>query len=190
MNPTYKTQILQGHSRPIKDIKFSKDGKYIYSASSDRSVLKWDSSTNQKLITYPHQASVNVICLSQNNNWMFTGDSTGWIYIWDLISNNLFRKVEFETILNIRSIDISTDDLYLIVSLSSRAKNSKSFVNAYLTKDFLNEEFKNDKKVPLLFKEFTCQNLETKFVKCLFKVLLNEAHEGIRESLSRFLYEY
>ena len=128
MNPIYKTQILQGHSRPIKDLKFSKDGKYIFSASSDRLVLKWDSRTNEKIITYVHQASVNVICISQDNKWMFTGDSTGCIYIWNLNTNELFKKVEFDAILNIRSIDISTDDLYIIVTLGSRAKNSKSFV--------------------------------------------------------------
>ena len=188
MNPIYKTQILQGHSRPIKDIKFSKDGKYIFSASSDRLVLKWDSNSNQKLVTYNHQASVNVICISQNNKWMFTGDSTGCIYIWDLISNNLYRKVEFDVILNIRSIDISTDDLYLIVTLSSRAKNSKSFVKAYLTKDFLNEEFKNEKKLPEEFKQFTCQNLETKFVKSLFtnfnKSILVSREDGQLEMIN------
>ena len=188
MNPTYKTQILQGHSRPIKDIKFSKDGKYIFSASSDRSVLKWDSTTNEKLFTYSHQASVNVICLSQNNNWMFTGDSTGCIYIWNLISNNLFRKVEFDVIFNIRSIDISTHDLYIIFTLSSRTKNSKSFVKAYLTKDFLNEEFKNEKKLPEEFKQFTCHNLETKFVKSLFtnfnKSILVSREDGQLEMIN------
>ena len=188
MNPIYKTQILQGHTRPIKDIKFSKDGKYIFSASSDRTVLKWDSTNNQNLKTYPHQASVNVICLSQNNNWMFTGDSTGCIYIWDLISNELFRKVEFEAILNIRFIDISTDGLFLLVTLSSRAKNSKSFVKAFLTNDFLNEEFKNDKKVPNEFKEFICQKIETKFVKSLFtnfnKSILVSREDGILEMIN------
>ena len=188
MNPNYKTKILQKHSRPIKDIKFSKDGKYIFSASSDRSVLKWDSTTNEKLFTYSHQASVNVICLSQNNNWMFTGDSTGCIYIWNLISNNLFRKVEFDVIFNIRSIDISTHDLYIIFTLSSRTKNSKSFVKAYLISDFLNEEFKNDKKVPNHFKEFICQNLETKYVKSLFtnfnKSILVSREDGQLEMIN------
>ena len=188
MNPTYKTQILQGHSRPIKDIKFSQDGKYIFSASSDRLVLKWDSTTNEKIFTYSHQASVNVICLSQNNNWMFTGDSTGCIYIWNLISNNLFRKVEFDVIFNIRSIDISTHDLYIIFTLSSRTKNSKSFVKAYLINDFLNEEFKNDKKVPNHFKEFICQNLETKYVKSLFtnfnKSILVSREDGQLEMIN------
>jgi WD40 repeat protein len=188
MNPIYKTQILQGHSRPIKDIKFSKDGKYIFSASSDRLVLKWDSITNEKIITYVHQASVNVICISQDNKWMFTGDSTGCIYIWNLNTNELFKKVEFDAILNIRSIDISTDDLYIIVTLGSRAKNSKSFVNSYLTKDFLNEDSKDDKNVPKEYKIFICQNQETKFVKSLFtnfnKSILVSREDGQLEMIN------
>ena len=188
MNPIYKTQILQGHSRPIKDLKFSKDGKYIFSASSDRLVLKWDSRTNEKIITYVHQASVNVICISQDNKWMFTGDSTGCIYIWNLNTNELFKKVEFDAILNIRSIDISTDDLYIIVTLGSRAKNSKSFVNSYLTKDFLNEDSKDDKNVPKEYKIFICQNQETKFVKSLFtnfnKSILVSREDGQLEMIN------
>ena len=42
MTSIYKTQNLQGHERPIKHIKFSSDGKYIFSASADRSIIKWD----------------------------------------------------------------------------------------------------------------------------------------------------
>ena len=76
MTSIYKTKILQGHERPLKDIQFSPDGKYIFSASSDRTVIQWDYKINKKVFTYNHQASVNVICISKKNNYMFTGDST------------------------------------------------------------------------------------------------------------------
>ena len=84
MTSTYKTKNLQGHERPIKQLKFSIDGKYIYSASADRKVIKWNYKNCSKDFTYEHQASVNVICLSNSNKYMFTGDSTGCIYVWDI----------------------------------------------------------------------------------------------------------
>ena len=137
MKPIYKTNILQGHSRPIKNLRFSKSGSVAYSASADRQVIKWDIITNQKLFTYPHQTCVNVICLSPTDTLMLTGDSTGCIYIWDTIQNVLLNKIEFESCLNVRSVQISTDSQYVIVTLASRAKNSSSFVNAYTLQSLL-----------------------------------------------------
>ena len=96
MNPIYKTQILQGHARPIKDIKFSTDGKEIYSASADRKVIRWDYQERKPKFTYTHQASVNVISISSSNKTMLTGDSTGCIYIWDLEENSLIKKIEYD----------------------------------------------------------------------------------------------
>ena len=62
MNSTYKGKNLkEGHLRPVKHIKFSSDGKYVFSASADRSVIKWDYKNDIKSCVYQHQASVNLI---------------------------------------------------------------------------------------------------------------------------------
>ena len=192
MKPIYKTNILQGHSRPIKNLRFSKSGSVVYSASADRQVIKWDIITNQKLFTYPHQTCVNVICISPTDVLMLTGDSTGCIYIWDTTQNILLNKIEFESCLNVRSVQMSTDSLYVIVTLASRAKNSSSFVNAYTLQSLLPtppptppiEEqtiYTTDntvtpittantkqQQVPPYFKQFICGNVETKYVQSKF----------------------
>lgn len=173
MDPLYKTQILQGHSRPIKDIKFSIDGKFIYSASADRNVVGWDyknKSTPKKYI-YQHQASVNVIYIT--HNYMFTGDSTGFIYIWDLYSHSIFKKMTFDIFLNVRSINISSDGLYLLLTLNERGKKPKSFANVYDLKEILknnNNSFSsnNEEKMPKFFQKFECQKAETKYAKSCF----------------------
>lgn len=163
MNPIYKTQILQGHGRPIKNIQFSKNGQFIFSASADRSVIKWDYQKNVKVCDFKHQASVNVICISHSDKLMFTGDSTGCIYIWDLETNSQMKKIEFDPCFNIRSIQISTDDKYVIVTLVQRSKNSQSFVNAYETEKLCTNEGE-----PKFFKQFECKDLNTKYVQSKF----------------------
>ena len=187
MNPIYKTKILQGHSRPIKDIKFSNDGKFIFSASSDRLVKKWDFKSNKSLFDFNHQASVNSIALSNDNKLMFTGDSTGCLYIWDINSNLLFKKIEFEAIFNLSSIDVSYDDKFIIIVINYRKKNTQSFIRTYEISKILNEN-KNEKNFPEIFKFFICSNLETKYSKAKFADLNNliivSREDGILEKIN------
>ena len=187
MNRIYKTKILQGHSRPIKDIKFSNDGKFIFSASSDRLVKKWDFKSNKSLFDFNHQASVNSIALSNDNKLMFTGDSTGCLYIWDLNNNLLFKKIEFEAIFNLSSIDVSYDDKFIIIVINSRKKNTQSFIRTYEISKILNEN-KNEKNFPEIFKFFICSNLETKYSKAKFADLNNliivSREDGILEKIN------
>ena len=179
MNPIYKTKILQGHSRPIKDIKFSSDGKFIFSASADRQVKKWDFKTNNLLFSFNHQASVNSIAISSDNKIMFSGDSTGCLYIWELETNNLFKKIQFEAIFNLSSVDLSFDNKFIIVVISTRKKNTKSFIRTYQIEKFFNNnnndnnndnnyDNDNEKNSPEIFKVFECPNLETKYSKAKF----------------------
>lgn len=179
MKTTYKTQILQGHSRPIKHIKFSSNGTAVYSASADRNVIKWDYQKNEKTFTFPHQASVNVICVTSNDSFMFTGDSTGTVYIWELNTNTLKEKVEFDPSLNVRSIELASDDSLIIITFANRAKESKSFINSYS----LSKEGELT-----LAKVFNCSNGNTKYVQSKFtnfnKSILASREDGYLEMIN------
>lgn len=197
MKSSYKTKILQGHLRPIKDIKFSYDGTHIFSASSDRNVIKWDYKKGEKIFTYSHQASVNVICISKNNNLMFCGDSTGSIYIWDTLNNQLKRKIYFNALYNIRSIALSSDETYIIITFAERAKKSSSFISVYLVQDFINcpliqnnSQNNNQEASPPenIIKKIVCADINTKFVKSCFsnenKNILVSKEDGVLEKFS------
>ncbi|MCQ2821674.1 MAG: hypothetical protein MJ252_30820 [archaeon] len=171
MNPIYKPIKLQGHSRPIKDIKFSNNLPYIFSASADRNVIQWNYNTNEKEFIYKHNASVNFISLNSNTTYMLTGDTTGCIYIWELQSHNSFRQIEFDPTLNIRCIQISSNDEYVNITFANRAKESKSFVCIYNLKELIDESLKENKTPPQEVKKYECQNTSTKYVHSKF---LNE----------------
>lgn len=186
MKSKYKAKILQGHFRPIKDIKFSKDGNFIFSASADRTVIKWDSKTNTKILTFSHQASVNVIAVSSLSNILFSGDSTGNIYIWNTsnitndtindkkINNNdnkLLNRINFESKYNIRSIDLSTNEENILITFAERAKISPSFLSVFLIKDLLkNSSFpsRENLDIPKSISKIECDLLNTKFIKSRF----------------------
>ena len=197
-----KAKNLQGHTRPIKHIKFSKDGKFVFSASADRSVVKWEYSNSKKSSVYNHQASVNVICISNSNKYLFSGDSTGYIYVWDINANELKKKISFDVLYNIRSLNISSDDIYIIITLAERSSRKTSFVGIYLTEDIIsNSSTTSNSNNPLLpsgqapsignspaptiFKKIECSDQNTKFVKSCFanmnKSILISREDGCLE---------
>lgn len=204
MTSIYKTQNLQGHERPIKHIKFSSDGKYIFSASADRSIIKWDYKNNVKSFIYKHQASVNVICIPNSNQYMFSGDSTGCIYVWDINTNELKKKILFDALNNIRSLNISSDEVYIIITFAERAKNGSSFVGIYLKDDIISNVSNSTNAgninpnlpssgetspSPKSFKEIKCLEPNTKFVKSCF-VNLNKSILISREDGSLEMYDF
>ena len=195
MSSTYKGKTLQeGHSRPVKHIKFSSDGKYVFSASADRSVIKWDYKNDVKSNVYTHQASVNVICISNSNKYMFTGDSTGVIYVWDIIKNEQIKRITFKVFYNIRSLNLSTDETYLITTLAERTAKGISHVGIYLIDDIikvnsnpsLGSASPNDSSPePETYKKYVCSEINTKFVKSCFsnmnKSVLISREDGVLE---------
>ena len=180
MSSSHKVKNLQGHERPIKHIKFSPDGKYVFSASADRSVIKWDYKNETKSFVYKHQASVNVICISNSNKYLFSGDSTGCIYVWDINSNELKKKITFDVLYNIRSLNISTDETYIIITLAERAAKSSSFVGIYLSEEIIKTNYNifpynlsipnsvENFPAPNIFKKILCPEINTKYVKSCF----------------------
>ena len=191
MTSVYKAKILKGHERPIKHIKFSSDGKFIFSASADRKVIKWDYKNDNKNF-YNHQASVNVVCISNSNKYLFSGDSTGCIYVWDIKTNELLKKISFDALNNIRSFNISSDEKNIIITFAVRSKKGNSFVGIYLTEDIISnsENTQNNSSPdssisPNIFKEIKCSEPNTKYVKSCFanmnKSILISREDGFLE---------
>jgi WD40 repeat protein len=138
MNPIQSKQlILQGHSRPIKDLKFSQNGDLIFSASNDRSVISWNVQTGEKIQTFTHSAAVNIIALTNNLDYMVTGDNTGGVYVWDIQGGILLKRMEQDPSLCVRTIAFSNDDSLLLVLLAGRVKGAASFINIYKMSEIL-----------------------------------------------------
>ncbi len=133
-----KPLVLQGHSRPIKDIKFTAKGDIVFTASNDRNVIMWKTDTGEKVITYPHAAAVNKINLTCDLKYMITGDNTGSLYIWEIDTAILLIKLEQDPTYCIRSIDLTINDYLIMILYASRMKNSKSFICVYKLQDILN----------------------------------------------------
>jgi len=192
-----KPVILSGHSRPIKDLKFSSDSEHLFSASCDRNVLLWSTETGKKKMTYQHDAAINTIDVTSDSKLLVTGDNTGTSYIWDIQGGNLLKKMESPDLLNLRSIDISNDDRKVALVQAGRTKQSNSFVDVYNLLDiFMNNpgSLKIESFEPLIHIEsdFGVKFVKPKFTKddkCLYLSRDDGTIDQIELSQNKLLHQ-
>lgn len=80
--------VLSGHKGAIKSLIYSYDGKYLYSASVDNNVLKWDLSakTSESLTNGSFQ--ITSIDISSNGKYIAGISSNGGVIVWDPAREN------------------------------------------------------------------------------------------------------
>jgi translation initiation factor 3 subunit I len=132
-----KPIILQGHSRPIKDLKFNRDGDLLFSGSNDRLITLWASETGERIGTFLHSAAVNTMAVTNDSKILVSGDSTGGCYFWEISTGSLLKKIEMDPTLSIRSVDLSLGEQLLTLTYSGRHKESQSVIDIYSIPDIL-----------------------------------------------------
>lgn len=95
--PTQHIRRLQdkNHKLAITCLCVSNDGRFIFSASKDSSLIKWDLATGEKLFKIPggrrgqearhkgHCACINAMAISTDGKFLATGDSAKVLHIWN-----------------------------------------------------------------------------------------------------------
>ncbi|KAJ3602049.1 hypothetical protein NHX12_029809 [Muraenolepis orangiensis] len=88
-------RLLRGHKLPVTCLVISPDEKYIFSASKDCSIIKWDVDTGKKLHTIKggrkgtearhvgHTTKVMCMAISSDAKYLATGDMSKSIIIWN-----------------------------------------------------------------------------------------------------------
>ena len=111
----FKPYIIEkGHTSSINAIAISPDGKYIVSASSDKTIKIWDFKTAECLNTLEgFQRLVNSIAISPDNKYIVSGSDDNTIKIWDLRTLECLNTLE-EHEDSVNSIVISSDGKYIV----------------------------------------------------------------------------
>lgn len=75
---------LSGHKGAILDLHFSTDGDYMFTASTVKSVMMWDSHTGAKIKKYKgHLGIVNCVNPSRHSTLFCSGSDDCAIKLWD-----------------------------------------------------------------------------------------------------------
>ncbi|WP_425389907.1 caspase family protein [Ekhidna sp.] len=87
--------IRQGHTAAINMVKYSPSGKYIYSASDDKTIKMWDVFSGIDINTFnAHEAEVLSIDLSENGSKLISGDAEGYVIVWDALTGEMKQKIK------------------------------------------------------------------------------------------------
>lgn len=86
--PAYKAKlVLRGHEGPVSQVRISPNGKFIASASADKTCKIWDAATGAHMDTLVgHMAGVGCIAWSPDSTTLASGSDDKAIRLWDRVT--------------------------------------------------------------------------------------------------------
>jgi hypothetical protein len=83
---------MKVHSGRVLAIAFSPDGKFIATASEDKTVRLWDLANLRVMGPFEHNGAVSSVSFSQDGKIIITGTIDGTIYTWDVATGRLISS--------------------------------------------------------------------------------------------------
>src|ERR1700733_6876929 len=105
-------QTLEGHSEGVRSVAFSHDSARLASASYDKTVKIWDTSSGECLQTLKgHSGTVRSVVFSHDSARLASASGDNTVKIWDTSSGACLQTLEVGKTLHVISFDAS--GLYL-----------------------------------------------------------------------------
>ncbi|MEQ8626742.1 caspase family protein [Ekhidna sp.] len=125
---SFQAVIQKGHGEAVKSARFTPDGKYLISASRDKTIKIWDALSGKEIRSlFGHNHTVNGFSLYGNTLASSSADGTAGV--WDISTGEmLWRSEKFRDY--VTSIDFSSDGKLL--AIGSYADS----VSIYTTSDY------------------------------------------------------
>ncbi|KAK9749710.1 hypothetical protein RND81_02G145300 [Saponaria officinalis] len=95
--PSHTSQILEGHQDEVWFLQFSHKGKYLASASNDRSAIIWEVVNGEVVLKhrlFGHQKSVSQVSWSPDDEQLLTCGTEEAVRRWDVFSGECLQVYE------------------------------------------------------------------------------------------------
>jgi WD40 repeat protein len=110
-------ESFEGHTDQVNCVILSKDNKFLYSASSDKTIKVWNVQNGklEKTLT-GHDWKVTTLGISNNGKFLVSGSNDGSTKVWDLETAKELKS--FDNIgTKVKGVAISNDNTRLFVAM-------------------------------------------------------------------------
>ncbi|KAG9662100.1 putative eukaryotic translation initiation factor 3 subunit I, partial [Aureobasidium melanogenum] len=105
--------LLSGHERALTQVKFSKEGDFIFSVSKDHNACAWWSHNGERFGVYKgHQGALWTIDVDPRTVLLATGGADNTIRLWEVKTGKLLKTWEFGTA--IKRVEFNEDGTQLL----------------------------------------------------------------------------
>lgn len=90
-----ETVVQRGHNAAIKAVTYSKDGKYLFTGSRDKTIKLWEISTGRELRSFfGHESTINDLALSPDGKQLLSSGADKTAKLWDIETGSLIQSFE------------------------------------------------------------------------------------------------
>src|SRR5262249_49463085 len=100
----------------VRDLAISRDGRFVLSASRDRSIIKWDLASHKRLLTLRgHTLDVNSVDVTPDGTSAVSGSWDHTLRLYDLERGKEIRVIQDKSGSNyIRQVRVTPDGLHAL----------------------------------------------------------------------------
>jgi len=121
--------LLSGHERALTQVKFSKEGDFIFSVSKDHNACGWWAHNGERFGVYKgHQGALWTVDVDPRTVLLATGGADNTIRLWEVKTGKLLKTWEFGTA--IKRVEFNEDGS-LLLGVTEKRQGQLSTILVY-----------------------------------------------------------
>ncbi|KAJ6456112.1 WD40-repeat-containing domain protein [Mycena sanguinolenta] len=111
--------VLQGHERPLTQIKYNAEGDLLFSCSKDYAISAWSSHNGERIGTYDgHNGSIWTVDVDSKSRFLVSGSADNTLRLWNVSSGECLYTWEFPTA--VKWVAFNEDDAQIVCITEQR----------------------------------------------------------------------